>query len=299
VGFFDFEEVETPNMSNDEKYIRRGVFLATPQLLGSWEEELRRMNLGKRGGQYEYPDSFIDFVARVKDYTGVASRVLEGFLLGLSVFVPSIKQCDHTTICRRVNEFSKALKTRGGSTIAVDSSGLTPARRGGWLTFKHRKKQSYVKIHLAVDVRNGKILEFKVTPDSVHDNKVFPELVQKVARRSRVKKVLADGAYDDKKNDSSARDEKFKLVVPPRKNSRVRRKPPPDSAARNDRVREYKNLGKKRWKKKYKYGLRWAVETVYSVWKRLFGECLSARTPNGVQAEVNRKVFLLNSFLSL
>lgn len=286
-------------MSNDEKYIRRGVFLATPQLFESWEDELARMNNGKRGGQYEYPDSFIDFTARVKDVTGMASRVLEGFLFGLSAYVPSVKRCDHTTICRRVNEFAKALKTRGGPIIAIDSSGLTPARRGGWLAFKHRKKQSYVKIHLAVDVRNGKILEFKVTPDSVHDNKVFPELVEKVGKRSRVKNVLADGAYDDKKNDSSARDKKFKLVVPPRKNSRVRRKPPPESAARNDRVREWKRLGKKRWKKKYAYGKRWAIETVYSIWKRLFGEGLSARTPNGVQAEVNRKVFLLNAFLTL
>ena len=285
-------------MSDDAKYIRRGVLLACPEFLGDWSEELARMNAGKRGSPFEYPDSLIDFAARVKDCTGMASRVVEGFLLGLSAFVPNLRRCDHTTICRRINEFIKALKTRGGKVIAFDSSGLTPARRGGWLAFKHRKKQSYVKIHFAVDVRNGKILEFKVTPDSVHDNKVFPELVEKVRKRSHLKKALADGAYDDKKNDELARKQRFKLVVPPRKNSRVRRKPPPDAAARNQRVSEYKNLGKKRWKKKHGYGQRWTIETVYSNWKRLFGENLSARTPKSVQAEVNRKVHLLNSFLT-
>lgn len=283
-------------MSDDAKYIRRGIFLACPEFFGDWSVELARMNAGKRGSPFEYPDSLIDFAARVKDYNGMASRVVEGFLLRLSAFVPNVRRCDHTTLCRRINEFSKALKTRGGNVIAVDSSGLTPARRGGWLSFKHRKKQAYVKIHLAVDVRNGKILEFKVTPDSVHDNKIFPQLVASARKRSRAKKVLGDGAFDDKKNDEQARKEKFKLIVPPRKNSRVKRKPPPDAAARNDRVREWKNLGKKKWKKKYGYGKRWMIETVYSVWKRLFGESLSARTPKGVQAEVNRKVHLLNSF---
>ena len=287
-------------VSDDEKYVRRGMFLAVPQLFTSWENELASMNAGKRGGQYEYPNSLIDFAANVKDYTGMASRLVEGFLLGLSTYVPNVKRCDHTTICRRINEYSKELKARGGSSIAVDSSGLTPARRGGWLSFKHRKKQAYVKVHLAVDVRDGKILEFKVTPDSVHDNKVFPELVEKVRKRTpRLKKVLADGAYDDAKNDALAQEQKIKLVVPPRKNSRVRRKPPPESVARNDRVREWKKLGKKRWKKKFGYGKRWVVEGVYSNWKRFFGECLSARTPKGVQAEVNRKVFFLNTFLTL
>ncbi|MBI5635479.1 IS5/IS1182 family transposase, partial [Candidatus Micrarchaeota archaeon] len=69
-------------MSVDEKYIKRGVFLAAPQLFTSWDKELAAMNAGKRGGPFEYPDSLIDFAARVKDYTGIASRVLEGFLLG-------------------------------------------------------------------------------------------------------------------------------------------------------------------------------------------------------------------------
>ncbi|HIH19770.1 TPA: IS5 family transposase [Candidatus Micrarchaeota archaeon] len=293
------EEKLMTSKTDDAKYIRRGMLLACPEFLGDWQAELARMNRDKVGAPYEYPDSLLDFAARLKDYAGLSSRAVEGFLLGLSTYIPNMKRCDHTTICRRVNEFSKALKTLGGSTIAIDSSGLTPARKGGWLAFKHRKKQAYVKIHFAVDVRDGKILEFKVTPDTVGDNKVFPELVEKVRKRSRVRKALADGAYDDKKIDNAAKTGGYKLVVPPRKNSRVRRKPPPESAARNQRVREWKNLGKKRWKKKKGYGKRWAVETVYSTWKRLFGEGLSARGPKGVEAEVRRKVFLLNLFLAL
>ena len=129
----------------DDKYVRRGVLLALPQAFQSWERELDCMNKGKLGGQFEYPESFITFVSRIKDYTGMASRVLQGFLLGLSAFVPRVKSCDHATICRRVNAYDKKLQASGSTVIAVDSSGLSPARRGGWLSVKHRKKQEYVK----------------------------------------------------------------------------------------------------------------------------------------------------------
>ena len=54
----------------DDKYIQRGVLLALPNAFQSWEGELGLMNADKRGGQFEYPDSFIDFVSRIKDYTG-------------------------------------------------------------------------------------------------------------------------------------------------------------------------------------------------------------------------------------
>lgn len=278
----------------DDKYVQRGVFLALPQVFHRWDEELDAMNDGKRGGQYEYPASFIDFVSRLKDYTGMASRVLQGFLSGLSIYVPRLKACDHSTICRRVNAYDKPLKAAGSSVIAVDSSGLTPARRGGWLAAKHRKKQPYIKVHFAVNVRTGEILEWKMTPDSVHDTNVFPELVRRASKRKKVRKAYADGAYDDSKNDKLMHDGGGELITPPRKNSRVRRKPPPGKEFRNDRVREYKHLGKKRWKEKHRYGTRWAVETTYSVWKRLFGEHLTAKTERGVLAEIGRKAALFN-----
>jgi len=288
-----------PLSAIDDKYIERGVLLALPNAFQSWEGELVLMNEGKRGGQFEYPDSFIDFVSRIKDYTGMASRVLQGFLLGLSSYVPRIKPCDHATICRRANGYDKELLASGSSTIAVDSSGLSPARRGGWLSVKHRKKQEYVKVHFAVNVKTGEILEFRLTPDSVHDTKVFPKLVHCASKRKKVKKALADGAYDSAKNDEFMKQRGGRLVAPPRKNARVKTDPPPEKAARNERVKAYQALGEKKWKKKNGYGKRWLVETAFSRYKRLFSEHLAAKTETGVKAEVRRKAALLNLFATM
>ena len=63
-----------PLSAVDDKYIERGVLLALPNAFQSREGELGRMNADKRGGRFEYPDSFIDFISRIKDNTGMASR---------------------------------------------------------------------------------------------------------------------------------------------------------------------------------------------------------------------------------
>lgn len=283
----------------DDEYVKRGVLLALPQSFGNWNEELTKMNSGKRGAQYEYSNPFIDFASRLKDYSGMASRVLQGFLIGLSAYIPNVRGCDHSILCRRVNTYDKPLKVQGGSTIAIDSSGLTPARRGGWLPLKHKKKQSYVKVHFAVNVKTGEILEWKVTPDNVHDNKVLPDLVINASKRKRLRKVLGDGAYDDAFNDDFVKAYGGEMITPPRRNSRVRRNPPPDKWSRNERVREFKRLGAKRWKKKHGYGARWLVETVFSVWKRLFGEFISAKTHKNVLAEIARKVAFYNTLTTM
>ena len=57
--------------TDDAKYIRRGMLLACPEFLGDWQAELARMNRDKVGAPYEYPDSLLDFAARLKDYAGL------------------------------------------------------------------------------------------------------------------------------------------------------------------------------------------------------------------------------------
>jgi transposase len=273
--------------------------LALPQAFDPWEAELASMNAGKRGGQYDYPDSFMGFVCNLKDAFCLASRVLQGFLLGLSVYVPGVASCDHATICRRANEFEKPLQAAGSSIIAVDSSGLSPARRGGWLSVKHHKKQEYVKVHIAMNTKTGEILEFRLTPDSVHDSTMFSKLVHVASKKKPVKKVIADGAYDANKCDNEMKKRGGRLVSPPRKNSKFKEDPPPEWEARNARVGEYQRLGEAEWKKKNGYGKRWLVETDFSRLKRLFGEHVAAKTERGVKTEVRRKINLLNQFATL
>jgi hypothetical protein len=63
------------------------------------------------------------------------------------------------------------------------------------------KKEGYLKIHIAVDIKTKKILSIKVTADEhVHDNKALQELVDNIARSDNVttigKLFVDDGTYE-------------------------------------------------------------------------------------------------------
>lgn len=49
----------------NEKLVRRGELLIALDFLASWDEELKRMNEGKRGKPFRFPQSFIVFMAYV------------------------------------------------------------------------------------------------------------------------------------------------------------------------------------------------------------------------------------------
>ena len=76
-----------------------------------------------------------------------------------------------------------------------------------------------------------------------------------------------DGSYDFLKR------MKIIPIIKPRKNARIDREPP----ERCNSIKIFKNLGEKEWSKMMNYGKRWAVETAFSSFKRLYGEYCMAR----------------------
>jgi len=67
---------------------------------------------------------------------------------------------------------------------------------------------------------------------------------------------------------------------------------------RRQEVREYMKLGYKKWAKRVKYGLRWAIEGIFSSIKRKFGEDLRARSLIGLLAEAMQKVWAYDAMVS-
>ena len=66
------------------------------------------------------------------------------------------------------------------------------------------------------------------------------------------------------------------------------------SAARKRAVREFQGLGYEGWAQEKGYGRRWAVETAFSTFKRLFGEHNPARSMGYIRKELMAKVSLYN-----
>lgn len=64
----------------------------------------------------------------------------------------------------------QALKdSREPVAIAVDASGVSIHKCGGWVERIHGKKKRYIKIHFAVDVKTKEVVSMQVTIDDVHD----------------------------------------------------------------------------------------------------------------------------------
>ncbi len=73
--------------------------------LQNWRAELKKMNKGKEGANYRYPNSLILLLATVHAYL-LPYRQLEGFLRMMSVHIKRLQEIvpDFTTIWWRSNK---------------------------------------------------------------------------------------------------------------------------------------------------------------------------------------------------
>ena len=135
----------------------------------------------------------------------------------------------------------------------------------------------------------------EVSTDDVHDVKALPGLVEGAEGNVRVAKVIGDGAYDSGEVYDLLEAKGIESVIKPRRNSRLESGPP----ARRGAVGRIRELGYDAWARVTGYGRRWAVETSYSTFKRLFGEHSLARGFEGIARELVGKVALYNLLVNM
>ena len=87
----------------------------------------------------------------------------------------------------------------------------------------------------------------------------------------------------------------IEAVIKPRRNS----VPGTASPARGRAVEEFLELGYEGWAVEKGYGRRWAVETAFSTFKRLFGEHSLARSMDCITRELVAKVSLYNMLVNM
>ena len=155
-----------------------------------------------RGGQARYSDLAIEicltlgmvFKQPLRQTQGLMRSIAK--LLGIIIAVP-----DFSTMSRRGNGLTLQTKPRAhsqaGIHLVVDSTGLKIFGEGEWLEQKHktkRKRRSWRKLHLGLDLVSGEIVCSDLTTDDVGDPTALPDLLDQVD--GPVDLFLADGAYD-------------------------------------------------------------------------------------------------------
>jgi hypothetical protein len=288
----------------NESLVKRGEVLLDFDVIDNWPTELEKMNQGKEGRKFVYPDSFIKLLGYMRAYFHLPYRQTEGVVREhASNTLPSIP--DYSNINRRINRLDIKIDDDANKSnlhddhfvIAIDSTGIKVSNRGEWIRHKWNVKRGYLKIHLAVDIKKKRILSLHVTSEQVHDGKILPELIDDITIKQNkiVNTVIADGSYDSNKNFQILSFKGIKPAINIRKNSRCRKV---NHYLRNKMVKMQKN-DLQNWKVSVNYGKRWIAETVFSCIKRIFGEYVTAIRFENMIKELILRASLYNWFQSI
>jgi hypothetical protein len=289
----------------NESLVERGRVLIDVSFLKSANDEIKKMNKAKVGAPFQYPYSYIEFVAFLKVGFKIPYRTVQGIVRGLSEYL-RIEEMHFTHIRRRILKIKPSVRNLGFEgeedddkpiTLIVDASGLTISKKGDYIEEKWiREKKEFVKLHIAVDEKSKKVVSFRITKGNVHDTKKFGPLVKESAKRHDVDKVYGDKAYDNRKNFNILDDMNAEPAISIRKNASTRSKGCP---LRRDEVFLVKKLGYEGWKQLKDTGRRWIAEIVFSSIKRVLGEDLLSKKFSAQKVEAGLKVMLYNQFMNL
>ena len=292
----------------DETLIERGCAILDLGQLTSWREELDLMNREKLGRPFEFPNSYISFLAFVKVGFDIPYRTLEGVTRELSEYIRLVEEMHYTHMRRRILASMKGKKPselvgKEGAdgdepmTIIADSTGLSVSNKGPYIEDRWKKeKRKYVKLHILADKKTGKIKGFRVTSEKTGDTAKFVPMVKEVSRKGKVAKVYADAAYDARRNFNLLKEIGADPAIKLRKNAGLMKM---GSDLRQQEAIMLDALGYEGWKEVREYGKRWLVEIAFSAFKRVLGDRLRARRFLGQKVEASLKVMLYNTFLSI
>jgi Transposase DDE domain len=288
----------------NEKLVRRGELYLSLEFLENWDNELDKMNEGKKGAPFSYPEQFVTFMAFVYSIFHLPYREMEGFLRKLSDLISRDIAADYTTLFKRIAKMKITLpetisEKREDVIIAVDASGIKVTNRGEWMREKWRVYRGWIKAHIAVDIKTKETLAIEITDESVPDSDEFDELINQTEQNiegKKIKRTLGDGGYDDKDCFNTLDKKKIESGLKTRINASTKSR---GSPYRAKCVREKKELGGyKGWRDKYNYGKRWLSESVLSAVKRIFGETVRATSIVGMKREAKMKFTCYNILLN-
>lgn len=283
----------------NEQLVVRGEVLLDLALLKDWRRELAEMNQNKPGHPFEFPDVMMLLYALMRAAFGIPYRQLEGLARAMGKLI-DLPAPDYSTFSLRFPKLGidehLQVDINQPIVLAIDSSGVKLTQQGQWRPHHHSRKQ-FVKLHIALDVKTKQVVSAELTPGHEPDTRSFRPLVKQASKTVKVKRVLADSAYDDQRNYSLLRRHGIQPGIRPKGNTNFLWRKPPQNA-RTAAVRKWLD-DPEGWKDKVGYGQRALVESFFSSFKRQFGSYVQNRSWEYIVAELRLKLSLYNLWVSL
>ncbi|MHA6644780.1 IS5 family transposase [Mesorhizobium sp. A623] len=265
----------------------------------------RRMT---RGGQARYSDLAIEICLSLRFVFGLPLRQTQGIVRSLARLTgaPILAPC-FSTLSRRGVGLKTGVKSRPPTDepvhLVVDSTGLKVFGAGEWLEEKHktkRKRRSWRKLHLGLDLLSGEILCADLTEESIGDTTVLPELLAQID--ASAVRLIADGAYDAAPVSDlvEARfGDQVEVIIPPPKNAVPSADAAQNPTSRDRHIDAIATQGRMGWQISSGYNQRSRIEAQMSRWKTVIGPKLKARTLANQRTEAVIGVSILNRMTKL
>ena len=181
-------------------------------------------------------------------------------------------------------------------TVIIDATGLSLNQYGRWMNVRNGKKKmkkKFVKIHLAVNRDNGKILVGICSKGWKHEHKFGVQIVKSLRRSflkqgKTIKAELLDSGYLSREMTDEIEKSNAKPYIKIKKNSRTRSKGSP-SWKRNVRFQKEQP---DEFMKEYCY--RVVIEGIISAFKKMFGSMISSKKRHNQNVEVLCRLVLWN-----
>lgn len=277
----------------NEKGVVRGEFLFDIDFVMSWDEELIEMNEEKRGAPFQFPESFIEWLAVLSQW--ISNRGLQGVTRRFQMYGLIPKEADYSTISIRVNKVNTSfeLPKEGNISVSTDGSGMKMSNRGDYKETKYGDgKKKFLKVTISADPYQKKLLDIDVCVDGEGDSEpevAMSHLETLIAMGYDIDKFFGDGSFDVHNLFDLLDQYAILSAIKIRKNAIVDERGK-GSWRRGQEVLKYRKKGYKKWAKEAEYGRRWTgTEGIFSAVKGIFGEETRSKNIDNMLHEVKRK----------
>ena len=245
----------------NEELVIRGKMILDMDFRDQWNAELRKMNGGKRGSPYRFPQSFMKLMMIWHQYLDY--RGLEG--MARSLINMGIIPCygDYTTVWHRIHDMDPDMEISGleYAEIGTDGTGLKTNNAGSYRITKYGDPDAKRKKHLVViitaEVRTKKIIgmESHIEGNGPSEpDTAGKRMKEAVVKGVRVREFYGDGAFDVNDLFDLAHSTGAKQVKKIRKNASMDHYK--GSKYRRKAIREYREKGYRTWAEENHYGMR-------------------------------------------
>jgi len=184
----------------NELYVVRGEFLFDLDFVKSWDKELGYMNMGKRGAPFQFPESFIEWLAVLQQW--ISNRGLQGVTRKFQEYGLLPKEADYSTISIRINKINTSfeLPKAGHVSVSTDGSGMKMTNRGDYKETKYGDgKKKFAKVTISADPYKKKLLNIDVSIDGEGQSEpevAMSHLEELITKGFDIDKFFGDGAFD-------------------------------------------------------------------------------------------------------